>query len=168
MEYLIGSTNCSFRIEKVLNLIYNPCIFLGDPTLNVIPTYLLKRIVPPRAAKIRGGNIEVTLINVLAPFVIYHFADENFSQFLDIVVDGKILRTEEKQHVGDLLEIHIGHDVIKLGDVRAHDGLELPLGTVVKFIMPNIWNWQTGETHKITVRVHDESPIEATVERQLG
>ncbi len=132
-----------------------------------IPTYLLKRVAPPDAAKLVGGNIEVTLFNVLAPFVIYHFPDENFTQFLDIVVDGKTLPTEEKRRVGDLLEIHFGGTIIKLGNAHVHDGLEIPLGGVVKFIMPNIWNWRVGETHAVTVRVNDESPVEVSVERTL-
>jgi hypothetical protein len=136
--------------------------------VNTIPTYILKRVAPPDAAKVVGGNIEVTLYNVLAPFVIYHFPDENFTQFLDIIVDGRTLSTEEKRRVGDLLEIHFGRIIIKLGNVRVHDGLEIPLGGVVKFIMPNLWNWQAGETHAVTVRVHDESPVEVTVERQIG
>ncbi len=132
-----------------------------------IPSYLLKRVVPPDAAKLREGNIEVTLINALVPFVIYHFPDENFSQFLDIVVDGERLSIEAKQHVGALLEIHIGREVIKLGNVQPHDGLEIPVGGIVQFIMPNIWNWRVGETHTITVRVYDEDPVEVTVERQI-
>ncbi len=132
-----------------------------------IPSYLLKRVVPADAVKLRGGNIEVTLINALVPFVIYHFPDENFSQFLDIVVDSELLSIEAKQHVGTLLDIHIGHEIIKLGNVQPHDGLEIPMGGVVKFIMPNIWNWRVGETHKITVRVYDEDPVEASVERQI-
>ncbi len=135
--------------------------------MNVIPAYILKRVVPPDAAKLRGGNIEVTLINTLVPFVIYHFPDEDFSKFLDIVVDGERLPTEGKQRVGSLLEIHIGQAIIKLGNVQPYDGLEIPLGEVVKFIMPNIWNWRIGETHKITVRVYDEDPVEVTVERQI-
>ncbi len=132
-----------------------------------IPSYLLKRVVLPDAAKIVGGNIEVTLINALVPFVVYHFPDEDFSQFLEIIVDGQTLCIEDKKHVGDLLEIHIGREVIKLGNVSPHDGLEIPMGGVVKFIMPNIWNWRVGETHSITVRVHDEDPVEVTVERRI-
>ncbi len=135
--------------------------------MNIIPTYLLKRVVLPDAVKLRGGNIEVTLINALVPFVIYHFPDENFAQYLDIVVDGERLSNEAKQRVGALLEIRIGREIIKLGNVQPHDGLEIPVGGVVKFIMPNIWNWRVGETHKITVRVYDEDPVEASVERQI-
>ncbi len=133
----------------------------------IIPNYLLKRVVPPDGAKIIGHNVEVTLINALVPFIIYHFPDEDFSRFIDIVVDGELLSIEAKQRVGALLEIHIGRVIIKLGNVQPHDGLEIPLGGVVKFIMPNIWNWHVGETHKITVRVHDEDPVEVTIERQI-
>ncbi len=86
---------------------------------------------------------------------------------MDIVVDGRLLPTEEKLRVGDLLEIHIGREAIRLGNVRVHDGMEIPLGGTVKFVMPNIWNWRVGETHAITVRVLDEDPVEATVERQI-
>jgi hypothetical protein len=135
--------------------------------MNIIPAYILKRVAPQDAAKIVGSNIEVTLFNVLAPFVIYHFPDENFTRFLDIIVDGRTLSVEEKQHVGDLLDIHFGGRIIKLGNAHVHDGLEIPLGGVVKFIMPNIWNWRVGETHAVTVRVNDESPVEVSVERTL-
>jgi hypothetical protein len=109
--------------------------------MSYVPKYVLKRMVPKDAVKLVGGNIEISMINLI----------------MDIPV------SEIPNYVGNLLEKmeYTFDNLVEAGVI--------PTNSKMKFVVPNVKGLKVGETHVFGINLKiPELPINTEIEREVG
>lgn len=131
-----------------------------------MPKYILKRLVPNDAVKLKDGIFSVDGVNVISPIPISELP-ESPRDVLTIEIDDRVVFSPEKQELADDVRIMIEGEEFNIDTIKQACGGTIPLGVKVRCEMPNKFGFAVGETHKMKVKLGSVYPMEIEMERTI-
>lgn len=131
-----------------------------------MPKYILKRLVPNDAVKLKDGIFSVDGVNVISPIPISELP-ESPRDVLTIEIDDQVVFSPEKQELADDVRIMIEGDEFNIDTIKQACGGTIPLGVKIHCEMPNKFGFAVGETHKVKVKLSSVYPMEIEMERTI-
>lgn len=137
------------------------------PRMDYIPKYITKRLVPTDGIKLEDGKIKVKFINVLSPISIEK-APANIKDFIELKIDGELIYSKDKRELEPNVRIEYKNKQFTLDEIKkmGEKGI-IAVGDSFNIIVPNSFNFKSGETHKILFTLNIGRPYNLDLERTL-
>ena len=135
--------------------------------MSYVPKYVLKRLIPEKAVKLVGGDIQVEMVNVLTP-IPFSMIPGEFVDLVEIKVDDKVVVDSSKPEVAEKAKIIWNGKDYALKNIKEVADGTLPVGDKMTIVIPNIFGFKVGETHTMELTVKIDSPINIKFERTIS
>ncbi len=125
--------------------------------------YLTKMFRKEKALSIDGEYLKITWQNVIAPIKNKDVPDEIWKYFELVGDEGKILLDAKSIEAWKKAKGQWGNKTYTLDNYKSLQGTVVPIGDELTIWVPNP-GWKKGETHKLTVRIKQDRPIEFSLQ----
>lgn len=135
--------------------------------VSFIPKYIIKRMIPADGVKLRGDMIDVNFVNVISPISIDQVPDDVLN-YIVVKIDDEVVLDASRAAEAEKMSITWQEKVFTMKNFKEAQGQTLPVGGSLIISFPNNKNLVKGTTHKFSVMIKTDNPINIEFERPVS
>ncbi|MHA1847216.1 MAG: hypothetical protein ACTSXU_06190 [Promethearchaeota archaeon] len=114
-----------------------------------------------------GSTLKITVNNVINPIKAEKLPEDSINNHFEILDDNdKPIAGKDRPDLFDKIKVEVHGKIYTKDNVEQIVGEEVDRGEQYIIYIPNP-GWKAGEEHKITVKIHQDRPIEFFIKRTV-
>ncbi|MHA1368404.1 MAG: hypothetical protein ACTSRA_01650 [Promethearchaeota archaeon] len=136
--------------------------------MSYIAKIYLKKMFKSDCMKIDGEYLKVTVNNVINPIEVEKLPEDGVNNHFDIIDEnGNVIAGKGNPAAWEKMKLEVHGKVYTKDNYTELVGERLERGEQYVVYIPNP-GWKSGETHKITVKIYQDHPIEFFIKRTVA